>query len=466
MRRVRPFALLLLLGCLTASTSPTAAAPPEAIRFAVPIVAAADETAFPLKDGDIWVMAGDSITAQHLHSNYFEAFCYARYPKLKFAFRNSGVGGHTIPSTLARFDYDIAAWKPTVVSVELGMNDSGGTKTNDFIKNMGTMTERIRKSGARPIIFSASPVNDGTTSAKLAGRNQRLDEYATALKGFSEKEMIPYADQFHALLDTWGKNKPREKLLATLVELKAAAADDSIAGVEGLRVFLAAQEKNPAKGVNLTGDPVHPGVPGQLMMAAALLKDLKADGFVSSATIDAEAGKADAKGCAITDVKAENGGVSFERLDEKLPFPIPDDARVALSIAPDVLALSEYTLKVTGLKEGEYVLKIGGVVAGRFNAKELGTGINLTSLAPIAMAKDVNPIIMQMRGVLKAVSDKEGVVGMWRALSQKAHAKGAEQTLMADLAALTKKVEDADAKIRDAAKPQKLHFEISPVPAK
>jgi hypothetical protein len=51
---------------------------------------------FPLRDGDIWVMAGDSITAQHLHSNYFEAFCFARYPQLKFAFRNSGVGGQTI----------------------------------------------------------------------------------------------------------------------------------------------------------------------------------------------------------------------------------------------------------------------------------------------------------------------------------------------------------------------------------
>src|SRR4051794_13127173 len=88
---------------------------------------------FPLKDGDVWVMAGDSITAQHLHSNYFEAFCYARYPQMKFAFRNSGVGGHTIPTTLARFDYDIAAWKPTVVSVELGMNDSGGTPTGQFL---------------------------------------------------------------------------------------------------------------------------------------------------------------------------------------------------------------------------------------------------------------------------------------------------------------------------------------------
>lgn len=37
---------------------------------------------FPLKDGDTWVMAGDSITAQHLHSNYYEAYCFARYPKL------------------------------------------------------------------------------------------------------------------------------------------------------------------------------------------------------------------------------------------------------------------------------------------------------------------------------------------------------------------------------------------------
>ena len=56
---------------------------------------------FAVKAGDVWVMAGDSITAQHLHSNYYEAFCFARYPKLNFRFRNSGVnlarftGNHT-----------------------------------------------------------------------------------------------------------------------------------------------------------------------------------------------------------------------------------------------------------------------------------------------------------------------------------------------------------------------------------
>ena len=229
-------------------------------------------TVFPLKNGDVWVMAGDSITAQHLHSNYFEAFCYARYPKLTFAFRNSGVGGHTIPSTLARFEYDVAAWKPTVVSVELGMNDSGGTPTDKFISNMGTMVERIRSINARPVILAASPVNDGTTTARLAGRNVRLDEYATALKGFCQKEKVPFADQFHALVDVWGKNKPRENFANNLASLRGLAADDSVAGVEHLRSFLAAQDKEPIKAVSLQGDPVHPGPPGQLMMAAALLK--------------------------------------------------------------------------------------------------------------------------------------------------------------------------------------------------
>src|SRR3954470_22714660 len=260
-----------------------------ALPLALPLHAA-EPAAFPLKDGDVWVMAGDSITAQHLHSNYFEAFCYARYPNLKFAFRNSGVGGHTIPTTLARFDYDIAAWKPTVVSVELGMNDKGTTPTDRFLTNMKTMVDRIRSIKARPVILSASPVNNGETLNKLATGNQRLHEYAVALKGFCKEENVPFADQFHALLDVWGQNKPRETLANSVATLKQLSQDNALAGVEHLRMFLAAQDKNADKPVSMQGDPVHPGPPGQLMMAAALLKELKADGFVSSVTIDA-AGK-------------------------------------------------------------------------------------------------------------------------------------------------------------------------------
>ncbi len=409
---------------------------------------------FPLKDGDVWVMAGDSITAQHLHSNYFEAFCYARYPNLKFAFRNSGVGGHTIPSTLARFDYDIAAWKPTVVSVELGMNDKGGTATDKFVANMGTMVERIRGVKARPVILAASPVNNGDTMAKLGG-NQRLHEYAVALKEFSAKEKLPFADQFHLLLDLWGANKPKENLANAVNSLKGLAADDSVAGVEHLRNFLAAQEKSGVKPVSMQGDAVHPGPPGQLMMAAALLKDLGADGFVSSATVEAGGKRVESKGCKVDGVKADGGKIEFDRLDERLPFPIPDDARQVVAFYPAILELSQYTLKVTGLKGG-VSLKINGVATATLTAAELEAGVNLTALG------SANPITAQMKAILSAVSAKEGIVGQWRGLSQKAHAAGADPGLKDQLAALTAKVEEADVKIREAARAAKLYFELAP----
>src|SRR5438270_6301939 len=91
-----------------------AAAPPAGAQQGAPL----------LRNGDTWVMVGDSITAQHLHTNYFEAYCFARFPGLTFHFRNSGVGGDRIPTALNRWQYDVARWQPTVVSIELGMNDA------------------------------------------------------------------------------------------------------------------------------------------------------------------------------------------------------------------------------------------------------------------------------------------------------------------------------------------------------
>jgi lysophospholipase L1-like esterase len=423
--------------------------------------APAADPLFPLKGGDIWVMAGDSITAQHQHSNYFEAFCYARYPKLKFAFRNSGVGGHTIPTTLARFDYDIAAWKPTVVSVELGMNDSGGTLTPEFIKNMETMVGRIRAIKARPVILSASPVNDGTTMAKLTGRNVRLSEYAKALQVFSEKEQIPYADQFHALVDVWGQNKPRERQAEAIAALRAVVNDPGFPGAANAKALLAEVDQMTNPPVSMKGDPVHPQQPGQLMMAAALLKRLGADKFVSSVSIDAN-GKAEAKGCTVTNINVADGKIAFDRLDDCLPFPIPADARAVLPMAPEVFEMSQYLLKVTGLKEGQYVLLLDGARCARYTAKDLATGVNLTGITVEPMSKTINPMIAQMDAILNAVAQKEAVVGSWRGLSQQAHAKNADPKLMEKLAAMTKQVEEADAKIRAAAKPKSIRFEIVP----
>ena len=423
---------------------------------------------FPLRDGDVWVMAGDSITAQHLHSNYFEAFCFARYPKLKFAFRNSGVGGHTIPTTLARFDYDIAAWKPTVVSVELGMNDKGRFTPEEYIANMKTMVKRIREIQARPVMLTASPVNSGDTMASLGG-NQRLHQYAVTLKDFSAGEKIPFADQFHLLIDVWGKNKPAESFVNSLPLLRKLAEDNSVAGVEGLRVFLTAQDAAPMAMVSLQGDPVHPGPPGQLTMAAALLKDLGAETFISSGMLNASGQVTESKGCRIDNVQVSGGTLQFDRLDESSPFPIADQTAAVMPLYPVIADLSDYTLKVVDLKPGRHQLKSNGVDVGKpLTAKEWTAGVNLAALAYQSntnkIAGPMNAIAAQGHAILAAVAAKESVVGQWRALSQRAHANGAPESLKTELAELTKKVEAEDEKIRTAAAPKTLHFELTFVP--
>jgi lysophospholipase L1-like esterase len=415
--------------------------------------AAAAGDGFPLKDGDTWVMAGDSITAQHLHSNYFEAFCYARYPKLTFRFRNSGVGGDTVPKVLARFDWDVAAWKPTVVSVELGMNDQGGYSVEQYIANMGKLSEKIRSVGARPVFFTSSPINNGETMARLAG-NHKLDQFATALKQFADQEKAPFADQFHAVIDVWGKNKPNEPLANALPAMRAAAHDDKLPGVEHLRAFLADLDKSHIRFVSMQGDAVHPGPPGQLMMAAALLKELGAEGFVSSATLDSEGKVLEARGCTIKAVKKEDGKLSFDRLDDSLPFPIPDEARSVVPLFPTILDLSRYTLKITGLPEGHYRLAVDRTAIATLTAKDLEQGVNLT-------AYDKGPIALQCKQVLGTVAGKEALVGQWRNLSRQAATGKGNPGSEEALRRVAEKAEEADRRIHATAQPMTRHFEIA-----
>ena len=95
---------------------------------------------------------------------------------------------------------------------------------------------------------------------------------------------------------------------------------------------------------------------------------------------------------------------------------------------------------------------------------QLSAGVNLTSLIHQSPAKPdaANALLLQSRAILNAVGAKEGLVGQWRGISKNAIAEGAPAELKTQFAELTKKVEEADAKIREAARPQKLRFTIKP----
>src|SRR5947208_4918784 len=84
---------------------------------------------FALHDGDRVVFYGDSITDQRLYTTFVEDYVVTRFPHEKIRFIHSGWGGDRVtgggggPIDL-RLKRDVFAYKPTVMTVMLGMNDA------------------------------------------------------------------------------------------------------------------------------------------------------------------------------------------------------------------------------------------------------------------------------------------------------------------------------------------------------
>jgi len=419
-------------------------------------VRAADPT-LQLKDNDVWVMSGDSITAQRLHTNYIEAFYRTRHPEWHLHFRNSGIGGNRTGSILARFDYDVAAWKPTIVSIELGMNDVNGS-VEEYIKGMKQLIAKIRAIPAQPVLISSSPVDDGSIMNDWKGeRCQKIHPFTEALKKLAADENVVLVDQYHALIDLWGQNRRKGEALAVkngtwppkATPVPATPAATPATAASGATPAPVRKPEPPIAPslIPLGGNPVHPGPVGQYNMAAVILEGLKADGEVSSATINADGKVVEAKRCKITEGSAKDGKLSFTRLDECGPWPILPTAKSALELLPETLKLSQYLLRVPGLADGEYHVSINGKPAATVSAKDLAAGWNLSTVFEGVLADratDINGLITNLEGKLNTD---------WRAAS-----KANEEDR---LAAAQKAIDEAEAEIQKAIQPIPLHFEIA-----
>src|SRR5213593_169719 len=110
-QRMKTISLFQLLGCLACTA-----------------ITQARAEAFYLKDGDRVVFYGDSITDQRLYTTFAETYVVTRFPKLDVSFVHSGWGGDRVtgggggPIDL-RLRRDVFAYKPTVMTIMLGMND-------------------------------------------------------------------------------------------------------------------------------------------------------------------------------------------------------------------------------------------------------------------------------------------------------------------------------------------------------
>src|SRR5213594_2339399 len=336
-----------------------------------------------LQDGDRVVFYGDSITDQRLYTTFTETYVVTRFPKLDVSFVHSGWGGDRVTgggggSIEVRLRRDVFAYKPTVMTIMLGMNDGSYRAFDEkifdaYAKGYQNIIDSVKEAlpGIRLTLIQPSPFDDVTLPPKFeGGYNAVLVRYSQFVKELAEREKLSVADL----------NSP---VVAALDKAKATDAE------------LAKK---------IIPDRVHPGAGGHLLMAAELLKSWLAPALVSAVEIDASTKKvADAKKTSVSELKTGDA-ISWVQLDEALPMPADlNDPVVALAVkSSDFLqALNQETLKVTGLSAANYDLKIDGEETGSFTREQLAEGINLATL-PTPMAKqaaEVHKLTLQHNNI-------------------------------------------------------------------
>lgn len=397
---------------------------------------------FALKSGDRVVFYGDSITDQRMYTLLTEQYIVTRFPNLNVRFVHSGWGGDRVtgggggPIDL-RLDRDVTAYKPTVVTVMLGMNDASYRAFDagifqTYADGYKHLVEKVKKDnpGVRLTLIQPSPFDDVTRPESFpGGYNAVLLRYANFVGQLAGEQGAGVADL----------NNP------VVAMLKKANATD------------------PTNAAKLIPDRVHPGWGGHLIMAECLLKSWNAPALVSSVRVDAASGKSAAQNAKVSKVQAKDGTVSWSTLESALPFPLaspdPNNAapyNLAVASSDFVQALDQETLTVTNLAAPRYTLKIDGKQVGEFTKEQLAAGVNLATLN--------TPMLQQALLVGRLTQLRSNVHNSrWREyqVPQASDPQAAQflPTLLKNLDAADEPLTKAQ---RDAAKPRAHQFVLEP----
>ncbi len=326
------------------------------------VIAAQAADSYYLKSGDRVVFYGDSITEQQYYTMEVEDYTLTRFPTLKVSFVNSGWGGDRVTGGAGgpidlRLNRDVFPYKPTVVTIMLGMNDGGYRPFEESVFHTYTtgyehiiQSLRDRLPGVRVTVIEPSPYDDVTRPPNFAGGyNEVLIRYG---------EFV--ADLAH-------------RLNLTLANMNAPFVAD----------LERARRLDPVLAQKIVPDRIHPSPGGHLWMAEALLKSWDAPAIVTAVEINAAQSRVSrAENTRVTGLKAGRS-LSWTQMDNALPLPINlKDPLVLLALHSSdfIQVLDQETLQVGGLSGSKYALKIDGEHVGDFTAGELARGINLATL--------------------------------------------------------------------------------------
>jgi lysophospholipase L1-like esterase len=197
----------------------SAAALAAALLAFSPAAPAQDDPAgktIELKKGDKIIFFGDSLTALAIKdSRVPEGKGYV--PLVRAALKDKGVevdavatGGHRVTNLIARVDKDVLAKKPTVVVIQIGVNDASGNVTPEMFKaQLEELIDKLQKGGAQVVLCSCTCRVEGYNADDAM--DKKLDALADVARAIAKDKKLPLNDLRKAFIDYWKKNNPENK---------------------------------------------------------------------------------------------------------------------------------------------------------------------------------------------------------------------------------------------------------------
>jgi len=169
-----------------------------------------------LKKGDRIIFFGDSLTALAIKDpNVPEGKGYV--PLVRAALKDSGAevdavatGGHKVTDLLKRVDQDVLAKKPTLVVIQIGVNDaSGGVTPRLFKAQLAELIDKLQQGGASVIQCTCTCRIEGYDPNNAM--DKKLDALAEVARLIAKEKQLPLVDLRKAFIDYWKTNNPENK---------------------------------------------------------------------------------------------------------------------------------------------------------------------------------------------------------------------------------------------------------------
>lgn len=169
-----------------------------------------------LKKGDKIIFLGDSLTALAVKDKKVpEGKGYV--PLVRKALEKKGVevdavatGGHTVPDLIARVDKDVIARKPTVVVIQIGVNDASRNVTPEkFEEQLKELIGKLEKGGAKVILCSCTCRVEGYKADNAM--DKKLDALADVARAIAKEKKLPLNDLRKAFIDYWKEHNKENK---------------------------------------------------------------------------------------------------------------------------------------------------------------------------------------------------------------------------------------------------------------